>query len=120
MFASRGQKGARCLALAMLGLAVAGCQTTPDPADTLNGPTADGHRLLQRYCSSCHAVGRSDQSRHPEAPAFRTLSQSYPVSDLQESLAEGIMVGHPDMPEFQFPAKDVAAIISYLESIQQR
>jgi hypothetical protein len=41
------------------------------------------------------------------------------VVALEESLAEGIVVGHPDMPEFRFRPEDVAAIISYLESIQQ-
>lgn len=30
------------------------------------------------------------------------------------------MVGHPDMPEFALPADDVAAIIAYLESIQDK
>ena len=30
------------------------------------------------------------------------------------------MSGHPEMPEFQFDADDVGAIIAYLKSIQQR
>jgi cytochrome c len=35
-------------------------------------------------------------------------------------LSEGMMSGHPDMPEFQFDVDDVGAIIAYLKSIQQR
>jgi len=35
-------------------------------------------------------------------------------------LAEGISVGHGEMPEFVFEASDVAAIIAYLKSIQER
>jgi mono/diheme cytochrome c family protein len=38
---------------------------------------------------------------------------------LEEALGEGIMSGHPDMPEFKFDAKDVGAIVSYLKSIQR-
>ena len=38
---------------------------------------------------------------------------------LEEALAEGLVTGHPDMPEFQFEARDVGAIIAYLNSIQQ-
>ena len=34
--------------------------------------------------------------------------------------AEGIITGHPDMPEFLFEAPDVGAILAYLESIQER
>jgi hypothetical protein len=53
-----------------------------------------------------------------EAPAFRTLSNKYPVENLAESLAEGIVSGHPDMPIFVFSPQDVAAIIDYLQSVQ--
>jgi hypothetical protein len=35
-------------------------------------------------------------------------------------LAEGLFVGHPDMPQFVFDAQDVGAIIAYLKSIQER
>jgi mono/diheme cytochrome c family protein len=79
-----------------------------------------GEDLLARSCGSCHAVGRSGESAHKFAPAFRTLGQRYPIESLEEALGEGIMAGHPDMPEFKFDANDVGAIIAYLKSIQQR
>ena len=79
-----------------------------------------GETLLQRDCASCHAVGRTGESQLKNAPAFRTLGQRYPIESLEEALAEGIMSGHPDMPEFEFDAEDVGAIIVYLKSIQQR
>jgi cytochrome c len=79
-----------------------------------------GEDLLIRNCGSCHAVGRSDESVHRFAPPFRTLAQRYPIESLEEALGEGIMAGHPDMPEFKFDAGDVGAIIAYLKSIQQR
>lgn len=79
-----------------------------------------GEQLLQRDCASCHAIGRTGASPRPDAPAFRTLGQRYRIEALEESLAEGIMSGHPDMPEFSFDADDVGAIIAYLNSIQQR
>jgi mono/diheme cytochrome c family protein len=78
-----------------------------------------GEELLRRDCGACHAVGKTGDSPRKEAPAFRTLSQRYPIESLEESLGEGIMSGHPDMPEFSFDADDVGAIISYLNSIQQ-
>ena len=68
----------------------------------------------------CHAVGRAGTSPHREAPAFRTLSQLYPVDELQEALGEGLSSGHPDMPDFVFPPEQVGAILAYLRSIQAR
>jgi mono/diheme cytochrome c family protein len=77
-----------------------------------------GEALLTRACGSCHAVGRAGDSPSKKAPAFRTLGQRYPVESLEETLGEGMMTGHPDMPEFKFDADDVGAIIAYLKSIQ--
>jgi mono/diheme cytochrome c family protein len=79
---------------------------------------AHGQALVEANCGSCHATGLTGGSPAPEAPAFRTLSQNYRVADLQEALAEGISVGHPAMPQFQFAPDDVDAIIAYLQSIQ--
>jgi mono/diheme cytochrome c family protein len=81
--------------------------------------TAKGEVLVRENCSRCHAIGKEGDSPHPEAPPFRTLSSKYPVEDLAESLAEGIVSGHPDMPIFAFGPHDVEAIIEYLQSIQE-
>jgi mono/diheme cytochrome c family protein len=78
-----------------------------------------GQALLTRYCASCHAVGRTDKSAHAEAPPFRELGRRYPIEALEEALGEGIVSGHPDMPEFKFSAPDVGAIVDYMKSIQQ-
>ena len=77
-----------------------------------------GEILLEKNCSRCHAIGKEGDSPHPQAPPFRTLSSRYPIDNLAESLAEGIVSGHPDMPIFVFSPHDVEAIIQYLQSIQ--
>ncbi len=78
-----------------------------------------GEQLLQHNCGGCHAVGKTGNSPKKEAPPFRTLGQRYPIESLEEALGEGIMSGHPDMPEFSFDADEVGDIIAYLKSIQQ-
>ena len=79
-----------------------------------------GETLVNRDCSRCHATARIGQSTHPEAPLFRTLGKRYPIEALEEALGEGIISGHPDMPEFRFERNEVRAIIAYLKSIQER
>jgi cytochrome c len=79
-----------------------------------------GEALLARLCSDCHAVGRAGTSPHAEAPPFRTLGQRYKIEALEEALAEGLVSGHPDMPEYSFTAEDVGAVIAYLNAIQPR
>jgi cytochrome c len=80
----------------------------------------EGEAIVRENCSRCHAIGKEGDSPHPPAPPFRMLSGKYPVEDLAESLAEGIVSGHPDMPIFVFSPQDVEAIIDYLESIQEQ
>ena len=79
-----------------------------------------GEALVNRDCSRCHATARTGQSTHPVAPLFRTLGKRYPIEALEEALGEGIISGHPDMPEFRFESNEVGAIIAYLKSIQGR
>jgi cytochrome c len=79
-----------------------------------------GEALVNRDCSRCHATAHVGQSPHPQAPAFRTLGRRYPIESLEEALGEGIISGHPDMPEFIFASNEVGSIIAYLKSIQER
>ena len=79
-----------------------------------------GEALLGRHCAMCHAIGRSGTSPHHAAPPFRILGQRYPLESLEEALGEGLLTGHPDMPEFKFEPHQIGAIIRYLQSIQER
>lgn len=81
---------------------------------------AEGEALVRTNCSPCHAVEKSGKSPHPDAPAFRTLSERYPIEDLAEALAEGIATGHPDMPEFVASPEQISAIIAYIGSLQRK
>jgi mono/diheme cytochrome c family protein len=83
-----------------------------------SGARPRGAVLVQRFCAGCHAVGARGASPNPAAPAFRELHRRYSIESLAEALAEGMLVGHPAMPEFDFDPEDVKAIVTYLKSIQ--
>ncbi|MFT3730333.1 MAG: cytochrome c [Hyphomicrobium sp.] len=92
----------------------------PNRADAMTDEerAAQGFALLKKNCSRCHAIELTGASPHPQAPPFRDVVKRYPVEDLEESLAEGIMSGHPDMPEFTFEADQIDAIVAYLNSLK--
>jgi cytochrome c len=104
----------RLIATAAL-LALAACTGAEDEAAS----RARGARIAQERCAACHAVGATGASPRPGAPAFRDLHSRYPVDQLAESLAEGIVTGHPDMPEVSFDQAEVAALIAYLRSLER-
>ena len=95
----------------------AACTSSENTAPT-DPVAAEGRFLAEVHCAACHAIASNDASKHPEAPPLRDLSRRYPVAALEGSLAKGIVVGHPDMPEYRFRPEDVAALIRYLETIQ--
>jgi len=79
---------------------------------------AQGKRLALTYCAKCHSIDKVTPSPLKIAPAFRTLHERYPVETLQEALAEGIVTGHPTMPEFRFDADQVGDFIAYLKTLE--
>lgn len=101
---------------------LAGCsrETGEAPAPSAASATMPGRQIAENLCARCHAIGLEGESPHADAPPFRTLSEKYPVRLLEEALAEGITVGHEDMPEFQLEADQVEQLIVYLESIQAK
>ncbi|WP_417689951.1 c-type cytochrome [Roseibium sp.] len=96
------------------GVALAAAEYPTDAASI-----ATGRELAEIHCAACHGVGESDASAQPLAPAFRYLGRRYPISALEESLAEGIVTGHEGMPEFAFEPEDIDAFLGYLTAIQQ-
>ena len=102
--------------LTILIAALVAASVTPAAAQV--DKSSQGRLLVQRYCARCHAIDRSGESPNKAAPPFRDLNARYKIDDLGEALAEGILTGHPAMPEMHFPPDDVAAILTYLKSIQ--
>jgi mono/diheme cytochrome c family protein len=77
-----------------------------------------GKRLALTYCARCHAIDKVSPSPLKIAPPFRTLHERYPVEMLQEALAEGIVTGHPTMPQFSFEADQVGDFIAFLKTLE--
>ena len=79
-----------------------------------------GLSIATQKCARCHAVAKTDKSKHAEAPPFREVVTRYPPEHLAEALAEGIVSGHPDMPEFTFQPDEIEALIAHLNSLAKR
>jgi mono/diheme cytochrome c family protein len=79
---------------------------------------AKGKAIAEEKCARCHAIGLEGRSTHEAAPPFREVAQRYPVENLAEALAEGIVSGHPDMPVFTFGPADIEAFLAYLDHLR--
>jgi mono/diheme cytochrome c family protein len=89
---------------------------SPGPAGAEN--PQQGKRLALTYCARCHAIDKVSPSPLKIAPPFRTLHERYPVDTLEEALGEGIITGHPSMPQFRFEADQVGDFIAFLKTLE--
>ncbi|WP_181707558.1 c-type cytochrome [Chthonobacter rhizosphaerae] len=87
----------------------------PDEVPVASART--GKAYLDQVCSGCHAIGATGDSPDAKAPAFRDILKDYPAESLEESLAEGIVTGHPDMPEVVLDPPQIANVIAYLDAL---
>ena len=78
-----------------------------------------GLTLATANCARCHSIDKVTASPLKLAPPFRELHNRYPVESLEEALGEGIVTGHPNMPEFRLDPGQVGDLVSYLKSLEQ-
>lgn len=87
-------------------------------AGALDPAAQRGQLFARTNCAMCHEIGPIGESPLPMAPPFRTLHLLYPVDDLAEALAEGIVTGHPSMPQFTLDIAQIDDLLAYLKSLE--
>jgi len=65
---------------------------------------------------SCHRQGQRQFAR--DRAAVPSLHSKYPIESLERPLTEGIIAGHPTMPQFRFERDQVVDIIAYLKTLE--
>lgn len=100
-------------AAAVIAFAATGASAQLSPSEQR------GRALARANCARCHAIDKASASPLALAPPFRTLHQRYPVETLDEALAEGIVTGHPSMPEFRLEPDQIGDFIAFLKSLER-
>jgi mono/diheme cytochrome c family protein len=78
-----------------------------------------GFAIARASCARCHAIDKVSPSPLQIAPPFRELHLRYPVESLEEALGEGIVTGHPSMPEFKLEPDQIGDFIDFLKSLER-
>ncbi len=114
------QSAIGCLSVAAvigaLGGTFAGIQ--PASAQQLSPNAQRGVVIARTYCGRCHSIDKVSPSQLSIAPPFRDIHKLYPVELLEEPLAEGLVTGHPSMPEFRFDPDQIGDFIAFLKTLE--
>ena len=76
-----------------------------------------GARVFVANCARCHNLEKAGENPYAPAPPFRDIAKMYKATDLEEALVEGIVVGHPAMPEFEMTGEQAAAVATFIDSL---
>jgi len=118
------------LAAMILALAGSGCAAgrdasrlpqPPEPsiaASDFAAASERGRLFTSQTCAGCHATGLVGASPMAEATPFREIVKRYPLDQLEESFAEGLVTSHQAMPAFVFRASEIDDLIAYLETVK--
>jgi cytochrome c len=88
------------------------------PAFAASPAEQRGKTFALTNCARCHSIDRVTSSPLQIAPPFRTLHKRYPIESLAEALAEGIVTGHPSMPEFRLEPDQIHDLLSFLKTLE--
>jgi cytochrome c len=92
------------------------CLSSPALAQS---PSAQrGLNFARVHCGQCHSLDKYSESPLRIAPPFRALHQRYPADALEEALGEGIVTGHPAMPEFRLEPDQIGDFVAFLKTLR--
>ena len=91
---------------------------TLTPAAAASPDEQRGKTFALNNCARCHSIDKVTQSPLKIAPPFRTLHTRYPIETIAEALAEGIVTGHPSMPQFQLDPDQIHDLLAYLKTLE--
>jgi mono/diheme cytochrome c family protein len=88
-------------------------------AQGLSPSAQRGLNLARANCARCHSIDKVSESPLRIAPPFRSLHTRYPVEQLEEPLAEGLVTGHQNMPEFRFEPDQIRDFLAFLKTLER-
>jgi len=90
---------------------------TPSLGQSLTGNAAEGQRIAELWCATCHLVSE-DQERAPiDAPTFMSIAERSP--EAIDALAGFLMDPHPPMPDLSLTRTEIRDLLAYIASLRE-
>jgi mono/diheme cytochrome c family protein len=78
------------------------------------GDPAEGQKLADQQCSTCHAVDRPTRASQ-QAPSFTSIAKMRSTTSL--SLHVFLLSPHPSMPNYRLAPNEVDDVVAYILSL---
>jgi len=77
---------------------------------------ANGKRLSERWCASCHVVSSSQQRGNTQAPPFSEVAKKPHID--APMIALFLLLPHPKMPDMSMSRYEAGDIAAYIASLK--
>ncbi|HEX5005466.1 MAG TPA: cytochrome c [Hyphomonadaceae bacterium] len=78
---------------------------------------AQGGRIAQSECASCHSIDKTSVSPNAGAPPFRDFAFLNDPDWVAYRLIDGIRLGHQNMPLFDFDVRSADTLMAYISTL---
>jgi len=85
------------------------------PALALEDP-ANGQRLAEQWCASCHIVTKDQSHAVSATPTFMTIAQRR--GDELDKLESFLADPHPVMPNFSLTRQEITDLVAYIRTLK--
>jgi mono/diheme cytochrome c family protein len=82
----------------------------------LAADAANGKKLAERWCASCHVVTSSQQHGNTQAPPFSEIAKKPHID--APMIALFLLLPHPKMPDMNLSRYEAGDIAAYIESLK--
>ena len=86
------------------------------PASAWAADAANGKRLAERWCATCHIVSPGQQRGTTQTPPFSEMAKK-PHMDAP-ALALFLLLPHPKMPDMALSRNEAADLAAYIVSLK--
>ena len=99
--------------LALLAASTLASSVTTLPPAAVAADVAQGARLAERWCASCHAIKSGQPAASSDAPSFAAINAARKVPEITAFLSQS----HSRMPDMALSRNEISDLIAYMQSL---
>jgi mono/diheme cytochrome c family protein len=88
------------------------------PLEQALADAANGERLAQQWCASCHVIASDQKQASADVPTFSTIARTSGFS--RDKLAFFLLDPHPKMPNMSLTRNEATDLADYIASLAPR
>jgi mono/diheme cytochrome c family protein len=88
------------------------------PAHAFVADLAKGEAIAKHWCATCHLVSPGQTTANSDVPSFASIARKRELTSGE--LTAFLSSPHPRMPDMSLTRREIADIVAYIRSLDQK